>query len=129
MDAKITEALVTAATAAVGWLVDAVAHHKKPDAAALKAAAIAAAEAAVKRGALELERLGVQVSLDTLALATQRAIDAIKVAASKPSLTDELLDGADVQQMPSDSHLDADGKWIVPEEPSPLESDAEPTKP
>lgn len=100
-----------------------------------------AAAAAIK---IELEKyeaaLGLILAEYDLAGAVQRAFEGIRAAASKPSMTDELLDGADVQEMPPGSKLDANGDWSTPEElphvdsTPPLElvdinTDAEPTKP
>lgn len=106
MDNKIAVVLVEAATAAVSWLVDKVKHHDtKLDESALKAIAIAAAQAAITRASLELERRGFVVAIDTLALATQQAIEAIHKAESAPSLP-RILDGVQFEQMPADWHPD-----------------------
>jgi hypothetical protein len=92
MDSKIEQVLVSATSAAIAWLIDKAKHKDtKIDAKELEAAAIAAAQAAVQRAALELELRGFQVATDVLALEAQKLLEAIRAPSSLPNL----LDGAD----------------------------------
>lgn len=62
------------------------------------------------------EAVGILLALDAADRGAAGVVGALEPKGTLPNF----LDGADVQQMPADWH---------PEEPSPLESDAEPTKP
>jgi hypothetical protein len=106
--AEIAAALVEPAIAVIRYLWHrAHGDDTKPDEAALREQAVQAAHALVTRAELDMQRIaaaeGMQVATIDLAAGALTLMTAIKLAASTPSLTDQLLDGADVQQVPDAS--------------------------
>lgn len=97
-----------------------------PDEAAIKEAGRKAAEAAASRAALEIERraaaAGMQLASDLLAKAAAELLYELGRVETDPSPdVPNILEGADVQQMPADWHPETDG--------TPVESDDLETKP